>query len=114
MLICATRLLDTLGISKEFEAFKVGAHDDVDHARDRVRTIECGATVSKYLNSISHDQWDGVQVNKFLSGAGHNRSRGEALAVDERQGGVTAKISEVNRRSTLQLAGVIRSGNTGI
>ena len=40
-IVRAARLLDALQIAVELETFEIIAHNDVDHTRNRVCTIEC-------------------------------------------------------------------------
>ena len=78
---------DRLCFEAGFEAFEVGAGDEVDDASDGVGAIEGGAAVLEHFDAVDHVDGDLVDIDKavavveFLAGVGH------AFAVEHHQCG---------------------------
>ena len=63
---------NTLDVSIEFETFKIGTHDHVDHTSYRIGSIKGRTTIGKYLDTVSHYDWDRVNVYKFSTAGRRN------------------------------------------
>src|SRR5690606_19839348 len=76
-------------------ALVVGAHDDVDHARDRVRTVDRRGAAGEDLHAFDRRGRDRVEVHRVrLAVVGQRVVRG-AAAVDQHQLVTRAEAAQV-------------------
>src|SRR5690606_33781567 len=76
-------------------AFVVGAHDDVDHARDRVRTVDGRGAAGQDLDALDGRGRDRVEVHRVRLAVVGQRVVGGAAAVDQHQLVTRAEATQV-------------------
>ncbi len=87
----------------ELDALELVFQDDIDRARDRVRSVDRRTSDRKHLDMIDQDRRDGVEIDlltcgRAAKGAGRGGciARDEAAAVDEHKRSLRAEAVEVD------------------
>ncbi len=101
--------LNTLDVAVQLEAFEVVTHDDVHNTRYRIGAVECRTTVGQNFDAVSHHEWNRVEVDELTTASGSYSCRNHTLAVNQRECGVLAEVTEVDVCGAFNLA-VVRAG----
>src|SRR3546814_6143448 len=81
-------------VERHAETVEIILEDDVDHARDGVRTINRRCTAGDYFDALDQVGVDRIEVDRgAVGGAGD-----AALAVDEHERAVRAATGEIDER----------------
>jgi len=86
-------------LALDLEALVVAAQDDVNHAGDGVRTVDCRGAVFQHLDALDGVGGDGIQVGEVLLGAVGQAVGRNAAAVDQDQGSNLAQAAHADARS---------------
>src|SRR5690606_11254549 len=100
-----TTLVARMGAaSGDFTAFEVITQDDVDHAADRVGTVDRGRAIGQDFDALDRGERNDVQV---LDLTVHDRGTRQATAIQQDKGVVRTQTAQVQGR--LALPGVTRA-----
>src|SRR5690606_8832326 len=77
-------------IGVDFRAFEVLAGNDVDHAGNGVGTVQRRGAIFQHFNALDHG---GRDLRDVLQAAGGDA---KALAIDQHQGALCAKVTQVD------------------
>ena len=91
----AVALLVAADLRAAEEAFLAGLGDDVDHARDRVRSIDGGRAVLQHFDPLDRAFGDRVEVGR-AGDAARRRAVHIADAVDQHEHAARAQIAQVD------------------
>ena len=80
--------------------FVIMAQLDVDHARDRVRTVGGGSAVFQNFNAFDRGFRNRTQIEERGGSTVTNRVRRHTTAIDQEQGLLRAEAAQRNRRRT--------------
>ena len=89
VLICGNLAVET-------KTVEIGIHDEVDDARDRVRTVHRRCAAGEDFDALQHRSGDNVDVARL--GGRLRIARREAAAVDQGQRALRAEIAKVDFR----------------
>ena len=91
----AIALVELAVVQRDLSALEVAAGDDVDHASDRVGTVERGCAVFQHLDAIDQCQRDRVEIDRRAD-AGRGRFVDPSHAIDQHQHALRSEIAQID------------------
>ena len=85
-------------VAVETDTFEVGVHDEVDDARDRVRTVHRRCAARQDFGAADERRRDDVKVGRLVRAV--RIARHEAAAVDQNQRALRTEVAKVDFRGT--------------
>ena len=93
-------LLGNVGECRKFDAAIVFLEDEVDHATNRIRSVNGRCAIFQYLYAIHCSQRNGIQINSVALCT----MQGNASPVQEHQGARRAKSTQIGARIAVIVA----------
>src|ERR1700722_18979407 len=92
-----------------FGAVEVASQNEIDDAADCIGTVNRGRPISDDLDALDGAQRNERDVDKIA----RRITGGDALAVDQNQGGVVTEATQIDTCAAYRVGGVAAAGNGG-
>ena len=103
----AIALVELAVVQRDLAAIEVATRDDVDHAGDRIGTVQRGCAVLQHLDPFDQRERNGIEIHRGAD-AGGGRLVDPTHAIDQHQHALRPEVAQVHLRGARADAVAVR------